>query len=213
MFRKKPPPNYGQPEWIIAGLGNPGPEYRGTRHNVGFEVIDLLATRNKIKLDRGKNRALIGVGQISGITVMLLKPMTYMNLSGQAIAPTARSAGIAPEKILVVADDKDMALAKLKLPERGSSGGHNGHKSIMAALGTQEYPRLKIGIGAQEDDTIDHVLGKFKPRERDFVDDAIKTSAEAIEALIAEDRNAALRVLERYAGPAAQPTDHKDRTE
>lgn len=199
MFRKKPAPNFGQPEWIIVGLGNPGPEYRGTRHNVGFDALDLLAGRNKIKLDRGKNKALIGVGQIGGITVMLLKPMTYMNLSGQAIGPTARAAGVAPERIVVIADDKDLDLAKLKLPERGGSGGHNGHKSVISALGTQEYPRLKIGIGAQDDDTIDHVLGKFKPQERDVIDDAVKAGVEAIEALVKEDRNAALRVLEKYS--------------
>jgi PTH1 family peptidyl-tRNA hydrolase len=212
MFRKKPAPNYGEPEWIIVGLGNPGPEYRGTRHNVGFDLLDLIATRNKIKLDRGKNKALIGVGQISGVTVMLVKPMTFMNLSGQAIAPTARSAGIAPEKILVLADDKDLALARLKLPERGGSGGHNGHKSIIASLGTQDYPRLKIGIGAQEDNTIDHVLGKFKPIERAEIDDALRAGAEAVEALIGEDRNAALRILERFAGPA-QPKESPVRTE
>lgn len=198
MFRKKPQPSYGNPEWLIVGLGNPGPEYKGTRHNVGFEVIDLLAARHRIKVDRGRNRALLGIGQIGGITVGLVKPLTYMNLSGQSVAPLARQQGVPPERILVVADDKDMVLGKLKMPERGSSGGHNGHKSLIAALGTQEYPRVKIGIGAEEDDTIDHVLGKFKPDERGIVDDALKTVAHAIEILIGEDRNAALRVLEQY---------------
>lgn len=201
MFRKKPVVNHGQPEWIIVGLGNPGPEYRGTRHNVGFEALDLLASRNKIKLDRGRNRALIGIGQIGGTPVMLVKPLTYMNLSGQAVAPTARTAGIPPERIVVIADDKDLELAKLRLPERGGSGGHNGHKSLIASLGTQEYPRLKIGIGAQEDDTIEHVLGKFKPDERGAAESAILAGVEAIEALITEDRDAALRVLERFGKP------------
>lgn len=201
MFRKKPPQNFGSPEWIIVGLGNPGAEYRGTRHNVGFEALDLLASRNKIKLDRGKNRALTGIGQIGGITVLLIKPLTYMNLSGQAIAPTARSAGVPPERVVILADDKDLALAKLRLPERGGSGGHNGHKSVIAALGTQEYPRLKIGIGPQEDDTIDHVLGRFKPDEQALIDDAVKVGVEAIEHLIKEDRNSALRVIERHSKP------------
>lgn len=198
MFRKKPQPSYGQPEWLIVGLGNPGPEYRGTRHNVGFDAIDLLATRNRIKIDRGRNKALYGVGQIGGVTVGLVKPLTYMNLSGQSVAPLAHQQGVPPERILVIADDKDMVLGKLKMPERGSSGGHNGHKSLIASLGTQEYPRVKIGIGAEEDDTIDHVLGKFNPDERSTINDALMAVAHAIEALVTEDRNAALRVLEKY---------------
>lgn len=199
MFRKKPQPSFGQPEWLIVGLGNPGPEYKGTRHNVGFEALDLLAKNHRIKIDRGRNRALYGVGQVGGITVGLVKPLTYMNLSGQSVAPLAKQQGVPPERILVIADDKDMVLGKLKMPERGSSGGHNGHKSLMASLGTQEYPRVKIGIGAEEDDTIDHVLGKFKPDERAVIDDALRAVVHAIEALITEDRNAALRVLEKYA--------------
>lgn len=200
MFRRKAVPSYGQPRWIIVGLGNPGPEYKGTRHNVGFDAIDLIGTRNKIKLDRGKNRALTGLGQIGGVTVLLVKPMTYMNLSGQAVGPTARTAGVPPERTIVVADYKDMTLGKLKMPERGGSGGHNGHKSIIAALGTQEYPRVKIGIGA-DGDTSDHVLGKFKPVERSIIDEAIKAAVEAIEHLITEDRDSALRILERYGQP------------
>jgi PTH1 family peptidyl-tRNA hydrolase len=196
MFRRKPPTNIGTPEWIIVGLGNPGAEYRGTRHNVGFEVIDLLAGRHRIKLDRGKNRALIGVGAIDRRPIVLVKPLTFMNLSGQSVAPLAQSYGVKPDRILVIADDIDLAVGKLKLPERGGSGGHNGHKSLIAALGTQEYPRLKIGVGADKDSTIDHVLGRFKPDERAAIDGALLTAVEAIEALIKDDRNAALRVLE-----------------
>lgn len=198
MFRKKPQPSYGNPEWLIVGLGNPGPEYKGTRHNVGFEVIDMLATRHRIKVDRGRNRALFGVGQIGTTVVGLVKPLTYMNLSGQSVAPLARQQGVPPERIIVVADDKDMVLGKLKIPERGSSGGHNGHKSLIAALGTSEYPRVKIGIGEEEDDTIDHVLGKFTPDERGTIDDALKAVVHAIDLWITEDRDAALRSLEKY---------------
>jgi peptidyl-tRNA hydrolase, PTH1 family len=198
MFRKKPQPSYGNPEWLIVGLGNPGPEYKGTRHNVGFEVIDMLATRHRIKVDRGRNRALFGIGQIGSTVVGLVKPLTYMNLSGQSVAPLARQQGVPPERIIVVADDKDMVLGKLKIPERGSSGGHNGHKSLIAALGTSEYPRVKIGIGEEEDDTIDHVLGKFTPDERGTIDDALKAVVHAIDLWITEDRDAALRSLEKY---------------
>lgn len=198
MFRKKPQPSYGNPEWLIVGLGNPGPEYKGTRHNVGFEVIDMLATRHRIKVDRGRNRALFGIGQIGTTVVGLVKPLTYMNLSGQSVAPLARQQGVPPERIIVVADDKDMVLGKIKIPERGSSGGHNGHKSLIAALGTSEYPRVKIGIGEEEDDTIDHVLGKFTPDERGTIDDALKAVVHAIDLWITEDRDAALRSLEKY---------------
>ncbi len=198
MFRKKPQPSYGNPEWLIVGLGNPGPEYKGTRHNVGFDVIDMLATRHRIKVDRGRNRALFGVGQIGTTVVGLVKPLTYMNLSGQSVAPLARQQGVPPERIIVIADDKDMVLGKLKIPERGSSGGHNGHKSLIAALGTSDYPRVKIGIGEEEDDTIDHVLGKFTPDERGTIDDALKAVVHAIDLWITEDRDAALRSLEKY---------------
>jgi PTH1 family peptidyl-tRNA hydrolase len=181
-----------------VGLGNPGPEYRGTRHNVGFELIDLLAARFKIKVDRGRNRALTGQGEISGESVLLVKPLTFMNNSGQAVAPIARANGIEPKNILVVADDLDLPVGKIKLPESGGAGGHNGHKSIIASLATSEYPRIKIGIGSEKDNTIDHVLGTFKPLEREAIDEALKVAADCVEALIRGGRPEALRVLEKY---------------
>jgi len=162
MFKKKAQP-IAPPEWIVVGLGNPGPEYRGTRHNVGFDVVDLLAERHKIKLDKSKHRSRYGIGVVGDTTVLLVKPLTYMNLSGQAVAPLAREHGIKPERILVVADDLDMKVGRVRLKPKGSAGGHNGHKSLIASLGTQEYPRLKIGIGSVDrTETIDHVLGAFK---------------------------------------------------
>lgn len=198
MFRKKPSEPSLPPSWLIVGLGNPGPEYRGTRHNVGFEVIDLLAKRHKIKVDRGRNRALTGAGMISGEGVLLVKPLTFMNNSGQAVAPVARAMGIAPANILVVADDLDLPVGKLKLPEGGGAGGHNGHKSIIASLGTADYPRIKIGIGSSSDNTIDHVLGTFKPLERSDIDQILEIAADTVEALIEGGRDQALRVLEKY---------------
>src|SRR5579862_4349503 len=116
MFWKKPKP-VQQPEWLIVGLGNPGAEYAGSRHNVGFEVVDALASEHKIKLDKGKHRARIGLGPIGQTEVCLIRTLTYMNLSGQAVGPIARAYGIKPERILVVADDLDLPLGKLRLRE------------------------------------------------------------------------------------------------
>lgn len=197
MFRRKPKEEI-HPEWLIVGLGNPGPEYRGTRHNVGFEVIERLADRNRIKMDRSKHRALIGTGKIAGVAVMLVKPLTYMNCSGQAIEPLARSHSLKPDRVLVIADDLDLILGQLRLKEKGSSGGHNGHKSVIAALRSQDYPRLKIGIGsASNRATIDHVLSKFDRDELQVVSDAIDGSVEVVEEQVRHGRAAALEVLTR----------------
>jgi peptidyl-tRNA hydrolase, PTH1 family len=198
MFRKKPALPVNPPEWLIVGLGNPGPEYKHTRHNVGFDLIDLLAERHRIKVGTGRHRALIGTGEIDGIGVALIKPLTFMNVSGQSVAPLARQFAIKPARILVIADDLDLPLGKLRLRDSGSSGGHNGHKSIIAALGTQEYPRLKIGIGANKDETIDHVLGRFNPEDRTTINEALRAAAETIESLVHRGFTDAQGVIERY---------------
>jgi PTH1 family peptidyl-tRNA hydrolase len=182
MFWKKAKPDL-HPEWLIVGLGNPGGEYNGTRHNVGFEVVELLAQRHKIKLDKSKHRARIGLGKIGETSVCLIKPLTYMNLSGQAVAPLARDHGVLPDHVLVIADDLDLPLAKVRLREGGSAGGHNGHKSLIQSLKTQDYPRIKIGIG-KDGNTIDHVLSGFDPSEKAEVATAIRAAAETIESIL-----------------------------
>ncbi len=185
MFRKRPAEPALPPEWMIVGLGNPGPEYRGTRHNVGFEVIDRLAERHRIKLDRSKHQARYGVGKIGETTAILVKPLTYMNLSGRAVVPLAKEHGLAPDRILVVADDLDLAVGRVRLKPKGSAGGHNGHKSLIQSLGTQEYPRLKIGIGSvDKSQTVDHVLGAFKGDERDLSAQALDRSVEGVEQVL-----------------------------
>jgi PTH1 family peptidyl-tRNA hydrolase len=195
MFRRATKPTI-PPVWVIVGLGNPGGEYRGTRHNVGFEVIDLLAERHRIKLDRAKHNARIGQGIIGDVSVLLVKPMTYMNLSGRAVAPLARENGIKPEHVLVIADDLDLRLGRTRLKPGGSAGGHNGHKSLIASLGTSEYPRLKIGIGAAEGSTtIDHVLGSFTPDERNAVDLATRRAADGVEAIVKESLEAGMNLV------------------
>ena len=193
MFRKKPPAPTLPPEWLVVGLGNPGPEYRGTRHNVGFELIDRLGERFKIKLDRSKHKARYGVGTLFETSVVLVKPLTFMNLSGQAVAPLMREYGLKPDRVLVVSDDTDLPPGRVRLRADGSAGGHNGHKSLIASLGTQTYPRLKIGIGrTAKDATIDHVLGPFHPDERPDVEAALKRCETALEALFLRGIEAAM---------------------
>ena len=194
MFRKKPPAPTLPPEWLVVGLGNPGPEYKGTRHNVGFELIDRLAEKHRIKLDRSKHQARYGVGTLFETSVVLVKPLTFMNLSGRAVAPLMRDYALRPERVLVVADDTDLAPGRLRLRAEGSAGGHNGHKSLIGSLGTQAYPRLKIGIGrTTKDDTIDHVLGPFHPDERPDVEAALRRCEAAIEALFLRGIEAAMQ--------------------
>ncbi len=195
MFRKKPPTPTLPPEWLIVGLGNPGPEYKGTRHNIGFELIDRLAERHRIKLDRSKHQARLGTGTVFETSVVLVKPLTYMNLSGRAVAPLMREYGLKPDHVLVLADDTDLPPGRIRLRAEGSAGGHNGHKSLIQTLGTQEYPRLKIGIGrTSKDETIDHVLGPFHPDERGDIDRALKRCEEAIEALFLRGIEAAMNI-------------------
>ncbi|MHB8638000.1 MAG: aminoacyl-tRNA hydrolase [Fimbriimonadaceae bacterium] len=188
-----------KPEWLIVGLGNPGGEYNGTRHNVGWEVIELLAQRYRAKLDRSKHRARYGAALIEDVPVLLVKPLTFMNLSGQAVAPIMRENGLTPARVLVIADDMDLALGKIRLKLKGSAGGHNGHKSLIHSLRTQDYPRLKIGIGKGEDDAIDHVLGPFTPAERTALDGKLALCADAAVALVTRGEAGSLRVLEADA--------------
>lgn len=178
---------------MIVGLGNPGPEYRGTRHNVGFEVIERLAERHKIKISAGKHRSLIGVGEIDGHGVCLAKPLTFMNLSGQAVAPLLKSYGLGPDKLIIVADDLDLPVGRVRMKPKGSAGGHNGHKSLIQLLGTMDYVRIKIGIGSVgREKTIDHVLGTFVPSEREDIRRAIERSADGVEAVLDRGLEAAL---------------------
>lgn len=185
MFRKKLNPTL-PPEWLIVGLGNPGPEYKGTRHNLGFEVVEMLAEKHKAKFNQSKHSARYCRIEVEGVCALMIKPMTYMNLSGKSIAGFARAYNIPSERILVVTDDLDTPVGKVRMRPHGGHGGHNGHRNIIQALGTQEYPRLRIGIGKGDDDTIDHVLGGLTPHERGLIDPAIKACAEACEMILTE---------------------------
>ena len=168
--------------YVIAGLGNPGREYEGTRHNVGFMTLDALADKYNIDVREKAFKGLIGKGMIEGNKVILVKPQTYMNLSGECIRQVMDYYKVDPEDILVVYDDISLAPGQLRIRAKGSAGGHNGIKSIIAHLGTQEFPRVKVGVGEKPSrmDLADYVLGHFPKEEQATMDDAVKEAADAV---------------------------------
>ncbi len=154
--------------WLIAGLGNPETKYDGSRHNAGFAALDYLSDKWNIPLNKSKFQGLWGQGDVDGRRVVLLKPLTYMNLSGESIGPLADFFKIPPQQVLVLCDDVTQAPGKLRIRPSGSAGGHNGLKNIIARLGGQEFPRIRIGVGAKphpDYDLADWVLGKFPPED------------------------------------------------
>lgn len=160
-------------EWLVAGLGNPEPRYDGTRHNAGFEALDELAKRWSISINRSKFQGLYGAGTVDGRKVVLLKPLTYMNLSGNSIAAAASFFKIPPQRVLVLCDDIAQAPGKIRIRRQGSAGGHNGLKSIIARLGSQEFPRIRIGVGEKpspDADLANWVLGHFSPEDKKAVE-------------------------------------------
>ena len=160
--------------YLIAGLGNPTKEYDKTRHNAGFSVIDVLADRYRIDVSEKKHKALCGRGVIEGQKVLLLKPQTFMNLSGESIRAAADYYKIAPEEMVVIYDDISLEPGQLRIRLKGSAGGHNGIKNIIANLGTQDFPRIKVGVGAKPPrmDLADYVLGRFPKSQREAFADA-----------------------------------------
>ena len=167
---------------VIAGLGNPGPRYRNTRHNAGFLVLDELASRFGVSLDREKHKALLAEVSRGGGRVVLMKPLTYMNRSGQAVAPVIRNAPNGPGDLLVVVDDADLPLGRLRLRLKGSAGGHNGLKSIIEHVGSQDFARLRIGVGKEKGSSglADHVLASFTPGERETLEHVLKRAADGV---------------------------------
>ena len=159
-------------DFIIAGLGNPGPEYALTRHNAGFCALDYISGRAGIDIKKLKHYAKCGTGVIDGKKVLLIKPQTYMNESGLALADAARYYGLEPQKIIVISDDVSLDTGRLRVRRSGSAGGHNGLKSIIEHLHTEEFPRIRIGVGAKPDpeyDLADWVLSKMNVKERSAI--------------------------------------------
>lgn len=185
--------------YIIAGLGNPSKEYEKTRHNAGFDTIDLLAEKLGIDLTEKKHRAYCGKGMIGTEKVLLLKPQTFMNNSGESLRDAADFYKVEPEQILVIYDDISLEPGQLRIRMKGSAGGHNGIKSIIAHLGTQDFPRIKIGVGAKPErmDLADYVLSRFSPSEREKMEESFREGAEAVITFLKDGKDAAMNQYNR----------------
>jgi peptidyl-tRNA hydrolase, PTH1 family len=165
--------------FLIVGLGNPGRQYENTRHNVGFDVIDIISRECGIPMTKEKFKGVCGEGNISGEKVVLLKPKTFMNLSGESVREAARFYNIPSENTIVIYDDTSLAVGRMRIRPQGSSGGHNGIKSIICNISTDIFPRIKIGVGRPEIDLVPHVLGRFPREERGIVEEVMGAAAAA----------------------------------
>ncbi len=181
-------------QWLLVCLGNPGREYEETRHNIGFLTADALERREGVKINKLRYRALTGEFRAGGQRVLVLKPQTYMNLSGESVKLAGGFYKIPPDHVLVVSDDVALPLGKLRIRAGGSAGGHNGLKNIIAHLGTDQFPRIRVGVGAPEHpdhEMIDWVIGKFSPAEKKVVDEAVARALDAALCVIERGVNEA----------------------
>jgi PTH1 family peptidyl-tRNA hydrolase len=179
--------------YLIVGLGNPGKKYEYTRHNVGFDMIDILARKYNIDINRRKFKGIYGMGIIGGEKVYLLKPETYMNLSGESVREIMEYYHISIESVIVVYDDISLEVGKIRIRKKGSAGGHNGIKNIIAHLSTEDFLRIKIGVGEPDkDQLINHVLGTFSKEDREKIEKIFEVSTLAIETIIDESCDEAM---------------------
>ena len=181
--------------FIIAGLGNPGKDYKNTRHNIGFDVIDVIAQKHNISVIEKKHKAIIGKGVIDGYKVILVKPQTYMNLSGESLREIIDYYKVDPtEELIVISDDISLNPGNIRIRKKGSAGGHNGLKSIIQHLGTDGSMRVKMGVGEKPKgyDLADYVLGHFTEDERKIMDEAAKSAEEAVRLMMQGDADAAM---------------------
>lgn len=190
LFKKiETPKPTGQVEWIVAGLGNPGPDYEKTRHNAGFMAIDRLAETCKERVDRAKWKGLTADVNLGGKRVLLVKPQTYMNNSGACLREITDFYHIPPEKVLVLFDDISLEPGHLRIRRKGSAGGHNGIKSIIEHLGSDAFPRVKIGVGKKphpDYDLAEWVLSSFTDKEKKELDEALNTIVKAVELIVGD---------------------------
>lgn len=184
--------------YLIVGLGNPGREYERTRHNAGFAAVDFIAASYEISFDQAKCNSVIGRGKIGGEDVILAKPMTYMNRSGIAVKCLAIEHSLESDRIIVIYDDIDLPLGRIRIREKGSSGGHRGIASIIKELGTNEFIRLRIGIGRPESpkvDIVEYVLSPFLPEEESMFDSILKDVRDAVETIIVHGVSKAMSIF------------------
>ena len=172
--------------WLVVGLGNPGARYESTRHNMGFLAVDRLAEREKLRFNKLRFKAWTAEWKLGENKVLVMKPQTYMNLSGQSIAPAANFYKIPADHVIVISDDISLPLGKLRVRGSGSAGGHNGLKNIIAPLGTDAFPRVKVGVGAPEHDIVDWVIGPFTANERKVIDGVLDRALGAAECIITD---------------------------
>ena len=173
--------------WLLVGLGNPGNQYAATRHNMGFMALDRLADREGFRFNKLRFRAWTGQWKVGDQQVLVMKPQTYMNLSGEAVGEAARFYKIPADHVIVISDDISLPLGKLRVRGNGSAGGHNGLKNIIAHLGTDAFPRVKVGVGAPSHpdyDMVDWVIGSFSAQEKKIVDEALDRALDAAECII-----------------------------
>ncbi len=174
---------------VIVGLGNPGKKYENTRHNIGFAAIDYIAEKEGININTGKHKALVGTGYIDGVKVLLVKPQTFMNLSGESLRPIMDFYKLEPEDFLVIFDDIDLDVGRIRVRRKGSAGGHNGMKSIISHLGSMEFPRIKIGVGAKPAgyDLADYVLGHFTRADQEILEERFEDVYDAAKLIVGDD--------------------------
>ena len=188
---RKPP--VGKPEWIIAGLGNPGKEYETSRHNTGFIALDTLTGKKNVRVSDLKFKGLCGRGELSDRSVLFLKPQTFMNLSGDSLAEAAAFYKIPMERVIVIYDDISLPVGKIRIREKGSAGGHNGIKNIIERSGTDVFPRIKIGVGAPpaSGELVNWVLGSFSDEDRKKLEGSIDNACSAVAEIIKNGYQAA----------------------
>ena len=187
-----------QPEWLIVGLGNPGMQYTHTRHNIGFRAATLLAERHKIKLRARRFKALYGYGNIEDTPVVIALPMTYMNLSGNAVLPLLRHYNLGPDRLLVLADDLALPLGRIRIRPRGSGGGQRGLEHIIQTLGTEEFARLRIGIDpANPGQAVEHVLSAFHRDEQPVVREVLERVVAAVRTVLRDGFERAMNEFNR----------------
>ena len=185
-------------DWLLVCLGNPGDRYENTRHNVGWMVADELGRRKNIPIQKLKYKALTNTTELGGQKVLIMKPVTFMNLSGEAVKQAADFYKVPPQRILVVSDDTALAVGRLRIRAGGSAGGHNGLKNIIQLLGSDQFPRLRLGVGEKphpDYDLADWVLGHFQGQDKKTIDDAVSRAADAVECILSDGLD---RGMNRY---------------
>lgn len=183
-----------QAHWLVAGLGNPGPGYRGTRHNAGFRVVERLAAEGQARFTPDAYQGEAARADLAGASILLLKPQAFMNLSGPCVARWLSALALPPDRLVVVHDDLDLPLGRLRLTAGSGPGGHRGVASIQTALGTRDFPRLRVGIGRPglDEDAADRVLGEFRPEEQPLFDETVARAAAAVQSLVRDGLAAAM---------------------